>query len=179
MNELFLFLDLETTGLDPTRCKIIEVACVITGSDFVPRAAFESVIPESVDPQNGIWEHVAWQMHRKSGLLDLVSEARVRGSFEARPDRKLFLFLSQHLEARRANLAGNSVHFDRSFLAHQWPHMMSFLTHRHLDVSSIRLAHMAQGKPKFEAGEAPHRAMADVTHSLVELRHWMGLEVAA
>jgi oligoribonuclease len=70
------------------------------------------------------------------------------------------------------HLAGNSVHFDRGFLARYWPGIASLFHHRHLDVSSIRmLGERVTSAPQL-AVEKPHRAMQDVRRSIAELRHW-------
>lgn len=160
----FLFLDLETTGLDPQRCHVIEVACVLTRDDFVPYAEFEAIVRP---PPSSVWQQEALDMHKASGLERLTHSGISSYMVSVQLDE----FLRTHLDGRRANLAGNSVHFDRGFLEH-WPNVFCHLTHRHLDVSSLRLLGEALGLPKLESGEKPHRAMADVRHSLRELRYW-------
>lgn len=178
MEELFLFLDLETTGLDPKQCRIVEVACALTKTDFVPFATFESLnLDVNTSPRDPTWEHVAYQMHYTSGVVSEIRTGqdawRMKGEYVAPAQEMLHAFLSKHLGMKRANLAGNSVHFDRRFLEEHWPAILPFLTHRQLDVSSLRLAGMAKGREKFK-GEAAHRAMADVKASLAELAYWMG-----
>lgn len=179
----FLFLDLETTGLDPAHCRIAEVACALTKDDFEPYAWFRGVCNIDTDPDAGpargngfaIWEPVAWRMHNGNGLLEDIRTAYgpVYSPGSTCPvGEDLFRFLAERLGNRQANLAGNSIHFDRSFILRAWPRVAWFLTHRHLDVSSLRLAGMAQGRPKFE-GEPAHRALADVRASLAELHYWL------
>lgn len=168
--EKFLFLDLETTGLRPDRCRIIECACILTGPDFVPLYEFESgivdVAKHYLDP---CWEHTAYQMHRANGLLELV---RVFGTPESIVREGMYDFLSKAIGRERVNLAGNSVHFDRSMLAERWPEVLGFLTHRHLDVSSLRLVGKAAGATLPEQPRT-HRAMDDVRASIEELKYWI------
>jgi oligoribonuclease len=167
----YLFLDLETTGLDQKRCRIIEVACVLTRDDFVPYAEFERVVWQPmITPSSRCWEDVAFSMHKASGLYDLAANSDLDLTDCG---RELLTFLGEHLGERKANLAGNSVHFDRSFLTEYAPDIFPFLTHRQLDVSSLRLLGESLGLPKFDGGKKPHRAMADVRHSLRELAHWI------
>lgn len=171
MGMILCFLDLETTGLDPTRCEILEVACVLAKEDLVPFARFERVIRDESDPFTHGWEHVAYLMHRQSGLLE-----ECRGSTTDLTAAGLALhdFLAEHLGKNLANLAGNSVHFDRGFVAVHWPRILHFFSHRHLDVSALRIAAELRGKPRWE-GETAHRAMADCESSIEQLRYYQGL----
>jgi oligoribonuclease len=173
MGMIFCFLDVETTGLDPERCALLEVACALTNEDLVPFASFEQLIPvplEMLHPTHFCWDHAAYQMHRASGLLDELIELS-RGHREG---ETLYEFLSDHVGSRKANLAGNSVHFDRSFLTRVAPEILSFFTHRHLDVSSLRLAAEALGLPRYD-GAIAHRAMPDVLSSIAQARYYLNL----
>lgn len=46
---MLLWLDLETTGLDPMKEHVLEVAAVLTRDNLVEVAAFESVIAPEFD----------------------------------------------------------------------------------------------------------------------------------
>jgi oligoribonuclease len=164
------FLDFETTGLDPTRHEPIEVAAVVTDDRLNELGRFESlIVPEQVSWWT--WDKPALEMHHQSGLLDLCLE---RGPALEFVGDELFTFLASTVPASaQIHLAGNSVHFDRSFLRAYFPEIERRFHHRHLDVSSVRIAAevFAPDAPGL-SGEKPHRAMADVLRSIQELRHW-------
>ena len=164
----FLFLDLETTGLDPTRCAIIEVAAVLTKPNLVPYASFERLVYPAA---GACWEEVAAGMHAKGDLLRQLFDHRLY--LPAGVEADFTFWLKEQLGETKAHLAGNSVHFDRGFLKQHMPLVLKHLTHRHLDVTSVRLAAVAAGCPEMPKREVAHRAMADIDASLDELRHYL------
>lgn len=168
MTPSFLFLDLETTGLNPKNCRIIEIAAILTDENFSAIDKFESLIYQNA---NVGWEDVALKMHKDSGLFDLVNKD---GILEKDVEAKFSYFLNDHFLPKRKpfNLAGNSVHFDRGFLLGQMPSIEKYLTHRHLDVSSVRLLMQACGVKSFNDSRPAHRAMDDITNSVNELLYY-------
>lgn len=162
-----VFIDFETTGLDPINHEPIEVAVVVTDDRFVEQAAFECLIlPDSIPER---WDAAAREMHERSGLASL---AVVRGAKRHHVRAGLAAFLRRFADAGLLHLAGNSVHFDRSFLAGHFPDVERMFHHRHLDVSSIRmLGERITTMPPL-SGPKPHRAMQDVRASISELAYW-------
>lgn len=163
----YLWLDAEMTGLNHKSCRIVEVACFLTKEDLVPYASREMVIYQN--PIVG-WEQVAMEMHKKSGLFDKIQN---EGMDERGAILTLDNFLSDHLGRKQANLAGNTVHFDRLFIMEQWPSLMKYFTHRILDVSSFKIYAEGLGVKKFADQPAAHRAMDDIQHSLKEFNYYL------
>lgn len=161
------FLDFETTGLDPDAHSPIEVAALVTDDRLNELGRFESLI---VPSPWGLWDAVAREMHERSGLKTIAEAHGQRVEFVA---LQLSEFLSKSVPASiPLHLAGNSVHFDRGFLRRYFSVLERRFHHRHLDVSSLRLAAEVFTDAPPLGGEKPHRAMADVLHSIAELRHW-------
>jgi oligoribonuclease (3'-5' exoribonuclease) len=66
-------------------------------------------------------------------------------------------------------LAGSSVHFDHGFIKHWWPQLASRFSHRHYDVSAVKLFCESLGMPRLPKAEA-HRAREDILESIAHAR---------
>jgi oligoribonuclease len=163
----YLWLDAEMTGLNHKNCRLVEVACFLTKEDLKPYASWEAVIYQN--PNVG-WEQVAKEMHQKSGLFERIQK---EGIDERQAIDELTGFLGAHLQRRQCNLAGNTVHFDRKFIEEQWPSLMTFFTHRILDVSSFKIYAEGLGVKRFDQNAPAHRAMDDIQHSLKEFAYYL------
>lgn len=166
----FVFLDLETTGLDPDAgAEPIEVAAVVTDEAFNELDSFELVTQPSLA---AVWDPEAAKMAEQSGLLTALEAAYLPGGLAR---ATLAAFLTPHHATGPLHLAGNSVHFDRAFLKRYWPEVERLFHHRHLDVSTLRLVgERVTGAPGL-SGAPAHRAMADVRRSIAELHYWISV----
>lgn len=173
MSETLLWLDLETTGLEPRGEAILEVAAATADllKPFELTPLYEAVIHcdvaivrETVDP-------IVRTMHTKNGLWEACAESKVEiRDVDSLDDRSLFMKLMKFNATRDAPrekfiLAGSSIHFDHSFIRVHLPNVAGMLSHRHYDVSAVKLFAQSLGMPKFKKGEA-HRAAADVQESV-------------
>lgn len=157
-----LFLDLETTGLDPEKCQIIECAAVIVRPGHVnPEAEVVDalIIHEEV---NLHWEPYAHEMHVKSGLLDAW---RTLGRVSCGGVENALLEAVGTCPPFSVLLAGNSIHFDRSFIKVHMPRLHAALHHRHMDVSCI-MNFFEDAAQILRTPATAHRAMADVEASM-------------
>ncbi len=167
---VFLWLDLEMTGLEPESCAIVEVAALVTGPELEPRDEFERVVwqPDEVLSR---MEPIVREMHAKSGLTD-----RIRASpYSLREtERDLFDLVAKHCGPGEGILAGNTIHNDRRFLARYMPLVERYLSYRQVDVSSLKLLTRAwyPESPSFQKPESNHRALADIRASIAELRYY-------
>lgn len=165
-----LWIDLEMTGLDPQRDRILEIATLVTDMDLQVLAEG----PELVIHQPGdvLQTMSAWcrEHHAASGLSDRVRRSAIR--LEEAESRTLE-FVESWFPGFPAHLAGNSVHQDRAFLMHHMPRLAARIHYRIIDVSGIkelvRRWYPALFESKPNKADA-HRAMEDVRQSLAELR---------
>lgn len=167
-----VWIDLEMTGLDPERNRIIEAAVLITNGNLEILAEGPSLVihqPEEVLAEMDDWNQ---RHHKASGLLPRVRESTLS---ESEAEAQLLEFIKQHVPEREAPLAGNSVHQDRRFLAKQMPAFEAYLHYRIVDVSSVKEL-VARWYPDAYAGRpgkrGSHRALDDIRESIQELAYY-------
>jgi len=197
-DERLVFLDFETSGLDPEKHVVLEVGAIVASSDLeiMRPSAFDRFAPVPLDPgypstfcrypQYGqtISEivadshHVVREMHEASGLIaDSLAARHHHGTIEeVEADLIRWLTDAFGFEPRSAIIAGYSVHFDRSFIRRRMPRLDRFLHYRMLDVSAIRECYKRWVDPDFAdhwrqlRGNAKHRTLDDLQSALDELR---------
>lgn len=165
-NRHYLWLDLETTGLDPDKCSVIEFACVLTDSDLNEKFEYHAYLKSMIED----WDEEAREMHRNSGLLEVRSDLDLK-------DCKTSVYISEYVcqELERFNepvwLAGVGPHFDRRFLRRSFPKLDDRLHYRHFDARTIfALLQDADSIDFNEKRTRDHRAMTDVKQTLKNIR---------
>ena len=166
-----IWLDMEMTGLEPDRDRIIEIAIVLT-NEALETIAEAPVItvhqPDSVLDAMDEWNR---NTHGKSGLIERVKVSAVS---EAEAEAQALAFLQQWVLARTSPMCGNSVCQDRRFLARWMPALENWFHYRNLDVSTVKeLAR--RWRPEIYEGvkkAGSHTALADIHESIAELRHY-------
>ncbi|HWG13258.1 MAG TPA: oligoribonuclease [Streptosporangiaceae bacterium] len=172
MNERLVWIDCEMTGLDIERDALIEIACLVTDGELnILDEGVDVIIkppPEAVDQMSD----VVRTMHTTSGLLDELAG----GVTIAEAQDIVLSYVQTHIkEARRVPLCGNSIATDRWFIARDMPELDQYLHYRMVDVSSIKeLARRWYPRAYFAspAKRGGHRALADITESVQELRYY-------
>lgn len=170
ISDRLLWVDLEMTGLDPTRDKILEVAAIVTDWDFNELGSYDAVIhqPDSVLDNMNEW---CVQQHGASGLTERVKNSRLS---EQEAETQLIEFAKSHCgEDAKILLCGNSIHMDRRFLEQQWKEFDQLLHYRMLDVSAWKVVFEGKYKKRFVKPEE-HRALADIRGSIMELKYYLG-----
>ena len=162
-----LWVDLEMTGLEPTKDRILEVAALITDWDFKELGSFEAVIKQSPEDleQSNEW---ARAQHKASGLLDKVES----GLPEHEAEGEVCKLVDKHFGSDPALLAGNSIHQDRQFIRAWWPDLEKRLHYRMLDVSSWKVVMQGKYNVPYVKKDA-HRALDDIRESIAELEFYL------
>lgn len=170
-SDRLVWIDLEMTGLDPERERIIEMATLVTDSDLNLVAEGPVIAVHQPDSLLEAMDEWCTRTHGESGLTQRVRDSRVT---EAEAERQTLEFLRQHLEVGQSPLCGNSIGQDRRFLVKYMPELEAFFHYRNLDVSTIKeLARrwrpdVIQGVKK----KGSHLALDDIRDSIEELRHY-------
>jgi len=166
-----IWLDMEMSGLDPDRDRIIEIAIVLTNEKLETIAEAPVIVvhqPEAVLDAMDDWNK---NTHGKSGLIERVRASQVS---EAQAEARMIEFLQEWVPARTSPMCGNSVCQDRRFLARWMPQFEAWFHYRNLDVSTLKeLA--KRWRPEVYAGvkkAGAHTALADIQESIAEMRHY-------
>ena len=130
-----VWIDLEMTGLDPEKERIIEMATIITDSELNVVAEGPVIAVHQPDSLLDAMDEWCTNTHGASGLTKRVKESTID---EAQAEQQTLEFLQQHLEAGKSPLCGNSIGQDRRFLVKYMPRLEGFFHYRNLDVSTIK-----------------------------------------
>jgi len=166
-----IWIDLEMTGLDPDRDRIIEIATIVTDKELEVVATGPVIAVHQ--PEEVLGGMDAWNVehHTRSGLVERVRASR-SGEHEA--EQATLAFLREHVPARTSPMCGNTICQDRRFLYRYMPDLEAYFHYRHVDVSTFKeLAR--RWAPDVAASvkkDSAHQALADIEESIAELRHY-------
>ncbi|MCO5096113.1 MAG: oligoribonuclease [Rhodocyclaceae bacterium] len=166
-----IWLDMEMTGLDPDRDRVIEIAMVATDSALTILAESPVAVVHQPDAVLDAMDEWNKSTHGKSGLVDRV---RASQADEAMATARLLEFMRQYVPERASPMCGNSICQDRRFMARWLPGLEAYFHYRNLDVSTLKeLAR--RWKPEVYKGvvkKGAHTALADIHESIEELRYY-------
>ena len=188
-NENLVWVDIETTGLNPTYDEILEIGVMVTGPppSFMVRNEVSVVIkPETSRFSRSRVEsdkNLIPKFHLKNGLLAQVWE---EGQFPRGRSDFLLGWLSVVTAGAPGPMCGSSPQFDRSFLDAIVPGFTEKVwTYRNFDVSTLaELVAQLRGRQVVESisalnGPVLHRSLPDLRDSVLfahrlcaELKGW-------
>ena len=180
-NPRFVWLDLETSGLDPKKCRILEVGCKITDVHLktvaemtaltLSRSWVEHVRAKSVPfvqemhHKNGLWAELESRENDSPGVYDVQDE--------------LLSFIDEHAPepdgVAAPLLCGASLaNLEFPFLREYMPRVVKALSYRCIDVSQLREM-MKMYRPDLLANipvkRDMHRPMPDLEDSIALFRY--------
>ena len=163
-----IWIDLEMTGLDPKKEKIIEIATLVTDSDLNVLAEGPNlIISQSKDILDAMDE---WNQnqHGSSGLIEEVVKSDIT---EQMAEIETLDFISKYVGENVSPMCGNTVSHDRRFLAKYMPDLESYFHYRHVDVSSVKelISRWMNDAQTYEK-KGSHRAKDDIKESINELK---------
>lgn len=172
---MYVFLDTETTGLDPETCVILEVGIYVCSDEFEPIDKFIQQVhynpfingkirPEFEDDDG----EFVFKMHEKNRLWQACQNSYLNNKAV---ENMAIDFLEKN-EYNHQPMCGSTIDFDRRFLIKHMPHLNSVFHYRSINVSSFRETFVRYGidpPPKREA----HRALADAKESADQLKYYL------
>jgi len=173
-----IWIDLEMTGLDPERERIIEIATVVTDANLNVLAEGPSLVVHQQDTLLDAMDEWNRNQHGGSGLTQLVRNSQIS---EAQASAATIDFLRQWVPAGASPMCGNSIGQDRRFLVRYMPELAAFFHYRNLDVSTLKEL-VRRWKPELENSfvkKGSHLAMDDVYDSIAELAYYRKVFIQA
>lgn len=167
-----IWLDLEMSGLNQDKDKILEIATAITDNFLnIKAVGHDLVIHQSKELLDSMdqWNK---KHHKKSGLIEAVLNSKINIK-EA--ENQTLEFLKKYCPDNTGILCGNSISVDKAFLYRYMPKIYNFLNYRIIDVSSVKELVLRwypnDPKAKFKKKEA-HRSLEDIYESISELKYY-------
>jgi oligoribonuclease len=170
-NENLIWVDLEMTGLDPERDRVIEIATVVTDKELTVLAEGPMLAIHQPDDVLAGMDEWNTRQHASSGLSERVRTSEITA---AKAEQATLAFLRQYVDQGVSPMCGNSICQDRRFLVKHMPELAAFFHYRNLDVSTLKiLAKLWQPEigARFEK-KSVHLALADIHDSIRELRFY-------
>lgn len=166
-----VWLDMEMTGLEPDRERIIELAMVVTDSHLVTVAESPVWVVHQSDALLAAMDDWNQKTHGRSGLIDKVRASTLD---EAAVEAAALAFVQEYVPKLKTPMCGNSIGQDRRFMVSYMPQLEAWFHYRNLDVSTLKEL-CRRWKPEVAKGfvkKADHTALADIRESIEELKYY-------
>ncbi len=165
-----IWIDLEMTGLDPDKEKIIEIATLVTDSDLNILAEGPNLIISQAKEILDSMDEWNQNQHGKSGLIEEVIESNIT---EQAAEIETLDFISKYVGEKISPMCGNTVSHDRRFLSKYMPRLEAYFNYRHIDVSSFKeVAVRWMNEAQVYEKKGSHRALGDIKESVEELKFY-------
>ena len=164
-----LWVDLEMTGLEPDKDKILEVAAIATDMKLNEIAKYEAVVKVDEKLIKSRMVGDFWEKNNKT--RDALIAQNETGKPVKEVEKELLDFIDKNF-GKTIYLAGNSIHQDRKFIEREMPELDKKLHYRMLDVSAWKIYFENALNKKFTKPEN-HRALDDINGSIEELKWYL------
>ena len=134
--ERFVWVDIETSGLDVEVEQIFEVGFRITDLDFEPVDMFTIQIWSDTHriAAEGASDYVK-EMHEKNSLW---KDAKEYGVTPAVASMRMRKWLDEHEIGKDDPMCGSTVSFDRGFIKYHYPQIEERFSYRDINVSTVK-----------------------------------------
>lgn len=166
-----VWIDLEMTGLDPEKERIIEIATIVTDSELNTLAEGPVIAIHQSDELMDAMDEWCTKTHGENGLTARVKESAIT---EREAELATIDFIKQYVDKGCSPLCGNTIGQDRRFLVKYMPELEDFFHYRNLDVSTLKEL-VRRWKPEIKSGftkKGTHLALDDIRDSIEELKYY-------
>jgi oligoribonuclease len=173
VDDRLVWIDLEMTGLDLQRHRIVELAVLVTDAQLEVLADGLDLVVHQPPEALAEMEDIVRKMHAKSGLLAEIERSSL--TLDA-AGKEAIEYIKQFVpEPGTAPMCGNSIGVDRRFLDRYLPDLDRYLHYRSIDVSSLKelcRRWYPEAYKKRPSKVESHRALDDIKESVAELRYY-------
>ncbi|BAP58294.1 oligoribonuclease [Candidatus Tachikawaea gelatinosa] len=166
-----IWIDLEMTGLNPEKDRIIEIVTLITDSDLNILAEGPTLAIHQTDEVLENMDQWNKKTHSHTGLIEKVKSSNYN---EKLAQDLTINFIKKWVPEKKSPICGSTIAQDRRFLFKYMPHLESYFHYRYIDVSTIReLA--VRWKPEILISikkKSKHQALFDIRESVAELNYY-------
>lgn len=162
------WLDLETTGLDPSTGEILQVAAIITDlQGNIVSEPYDSLVKTDVACARELSNEYVLNMHTETGLWERLEAGEGKTLNEVATDL-LTLAYKFSPDRNTMSFAGNSVRFDMNWIQEHMPGFYSHLHYRNVDVTGVEATMRRFGiaVPQIEFVGDKHNALDDIRHAI-------------
>lgn len=166
-----VWLDMEMTGLDPERERIIEMAMIVTDSELVTVAQSPVWVVHQSNELLAAMDDWNQATHARTGLIEKVKASHLN---EAEVESAALAFMQQYVAPLASPMCGNTIGQDRRFMARYMPKLEAYFHYRNLDVSTLKEL-CKRWQPEIAKGfvkKSDHSALADIVESIEELKYY-------
>lgn len=166
-----IWIDLEMTGLDPEKERIIEIATIVTDKDLNILAEGPVLTVHQTDERLNSMSDWCIRTHSENGLIERVKQSKLT---ERAAELQTLDFLKQWVPKGASPICGNSVPQDKRFLYKYMPDLADYFHYRHLDVSTLKEL-VRRWKPEILTQftkKNTHLALDDIRESIEELKFY-------
>lgn len=174
-----LWVDCETTGLDPSTELLLELAVIVTDADLNELEVKSWVIGQEI-VLNSLSDF-ALKTHTENGLLaEVVRSTKTLPSLDRELGHlmtKSSLWPEYTVGDNRPPLCGSSIKFERDWLSMYLPEFFGHIHYRSVDVSSLKelMKRWMPSEAISRRDTSKHRALDDIRDSIDELKHYRSL----
>jgi oligoribonuclease len=166
-----IWIDLEMTGLEPKRDRIIEIAVLVTDKNL---NKIDDGIEIIIHQNKKIIDKMdQWNtdQHGKSGLTEKVLQSKIS---VRKAEQMVIDYISQYVPFKKSPMCGSSVYQDRRFLFRYMQKLEDYFHYRTLDVSTIKILAKKwfPDIAKQWRKNTEHRALSDINDSVEELKFY-------
>lgn len=167
-----IWIDLEMTGLDPNKDRIIEIATVVTDKNLQVLAEGPFLAIHQSTYKLNKMDDWCLRTHGSSGLTNLVKKSKITISTA---EKMTLDFLQNYVPSGVSPMCGNTIAQDRRFLCKYMPTLEKYFHYRNFDVSVLKMIAKKwyPALTKEISKKVTHRALNDVYDSIDEMKFYL------